>query len=131
MSTTHGKEGVVKIGANTIGEVKSFSFTEQLSTADDTQLSDSAETHKAGRSSWTGEVECHFDSGDTNGQNAATIGASITANFYPEGASPSDKYKTGTATIVNRAVSNPFDGIVSIRMQLKGNGALADATVGA
>lgn len=131
MSTTHGKEGTLKIGTNVLGELKNYSYTEQVSTSPDTQLSDTAETHKTGRSSWTGEAECHFDSGDTNGQAAAAIGASVTVNFYPEGGSNGDKYKTGTATIKNRTVTVPFDGITSIRFQLEGNGALADATVSA
>jgi hypothetical protein len=131
MSTTHGKEGTLKVGANAVGELKNFSFTEQVTTADDTALGDAAETHKVGRSSWTGEAECHFDSGDTNGQNALSIGASVTANFYPEGDGSGDKYRTGTASVINRTVTNPFDGIVAIRVQLKGNGALGSATVGA
>jgi hypothetical protein len=57
MATHHGKEGVVKTGANITGEVTSFTLETSADVVEDTALSDSAKTFLAGRTSFSGTVD--------------------------------------------------------------------------
>jgi lipopolysaccharide biosynthesis protein len=129
MATHHGNEGTVKIGSNTLAEIDSFQMTETANVADDTAMGDAWETHVGGgASAWTGQVDCHWDETDTNGQVALTIGASVTLNMYPEGASAGDKYYSGTATVTQISRQNTRTGVVSASFQFRGNGALSLST---
>lgn len=124
-----GSEGTVKIGSNAIAEIKGWEINESANTIDDTELSDSAETHQVGTTSWTASVDCYWDETDTNGQMAMTIGASVTLNLYPEGATSADTYYTGTATVVGIGRAAAINGMVGANYQLKGTGALTKGTV--
>jgi hypothetical protein len=43
-----------------------------------------------------------WDETDTHGQQAMTVGSSITFNGYPEGSSSGDTYKTAAAIVESR-----------------------------
>lgn len=129
MGTHHGKDGVVKVGSDTIAEVKEFNVESSVEITDDTAMGDAWKTHKAGQKSWSGSLNCQWDETDTTGQEALTEGASVTLNLYPEGAGSGAKYLTGTATISNITVAAAMDGIVARNFQFTGSGALAWATV--
>jgi hypothetical protein len=131
MGTHHGKDGVVKVGANAVAEVQEFSVEESVETADDTAMGDASEQHLVGITSWNGSMRCHWSETDTNGQQALTIGASVTLNLYPEGAGAGATYKTGTATITRVGLAASRNGIVTRDFSFKGNGALSETTVGA
>jgi len=73
-----GSEGVVKVASATIAEVRGWTITESANTIDDTILSDTAETHQGGTTSWSAQITTFWDETDTSGQMAMTIGASIT-----------------------------------------------------
>lgn len=128
MSTHHGKEGVVKFGANTVAEVTEFTVEEEIDTADTTVMGSVAKTHKPGIPGWSGSLSCFWDEDDTTGQAAATIGASLTTNLYPEGTATGAKYLSGTATITGVSVGVAKDGIDTRTIQFLGNGALSHAT---
>ena len=129
MGTHIGNEGSVKIGANTLAEVKSFTVTERAAVADDSELSDAWDTHLVGSKSWEGQVTCGFDETDTNGQEALTPGASVTLNLYPEGTASGDWYLTGTATVTEIGHSQTRNGQVERTFRFQGNGALTRTTV--
>jgi len=129
MATHAGKEGLVQIGANTVAEVTDWSIEESMNPIDDTELSDTARTHKAGTTTWTGNLTCHRDETDTNGQGALTIGASVTFNLYPEGNTSGDTYKTGTASVTKIGLSTAIDGLVEVTFEFLGNRALSESTV--
>lgn len=132
MATHWGNEGVVKLGANTVAEVTDFEFTETVTTIDDTSMGDTYKSHIAGSGikEWSGSMTCHWDETDTNGQAAMTVGASVTLNLYPEGATSGDTYWSGTATITSRAQSQKMDGeTIKATFQFQGNGALSRNTV--
>lgn len=131
MTTHHGNEGKVKLSNNAVGEIKNFTVEQSVDTADDTAMGDSWRTHKVGHKSWTASVECHFDPADTNGQAVLDIGASVTFNAYAIGDGSGAKYLSGTATVTGQSISTPMDDTVSVSFTLQGNGALAEATVGA
>jgi len=129
MGTTHGKSGVVKVGVNTVAEVDQWSVRQTVDTADDTAQGDTAMTHLVGIPGWSGSLTCHWDATDTNGQQALSIGASVTLNLYPGGAGSGATYKSGTASITEIGITVTKNGVVSREFSFTGNGALAEATV--
>jgi predicted secreted protein len=128
MGTHHGNGGVVKVGSNTVAEVKEWQVSTKTETVDDSSMGDAWETHLVGKKSWTASANCHWDETDTNGQEALTDGASVTLNLYPEGTATGAKYLTGTATVEAIEIGVPQDGVVSRNFQFKGNGALTLST---
>lgn len=128
MATHTGSEGTVKVGANTIAEIRSYSIEQTADTVEDTTMGDAWRTHKTTLKAWTGTVDVFWDETDTNGQSALVVGAEVTANFYPEGASTGDAYLYGTAIVTGKTVSASFDGMVESTITLQGTGALTTGT---
>jgi hypothetical protein len=124
MANITGNAGKVEIGANTVAEVLSFSLTEGVNVIDDTVIADAADTHQVGTTNWSGSVSCFWDDSDTNGQEAMTIGASVTIHLVPEGAGTGNIDFNGTASItsIERAVAN--NAIVTANFSFQGSGAL-------
>jgi hypothetical protein len=129
MATHTGNEGVVKIGANTVAEVRSFTVTETAETVDDTVKGDTYRTKKVTFKSWTAEVGVLWDETDTSGQGAMTVGTEVTLNLYPEGDTSGDTYLTGQAIITEREITSDLDGLVEASLSCEGNGALTETTV--
>lgn len=131
MATHTGSEGTVRVGANTIAEIRSYSIEETSDTAEDTSMGDSYRTFKTTLKAWTASVDVFWDETDTNGQVAMTVGSEVTLNVYPEGASPavSEKYLTGTAIVTGKTVTASFDGMVESTITLQGTGTLTQATL--
>ena len=128
MATFRGNDGLVKNGVNQVAEVLDWSLSEAHNTIDDTVLGDTSSTHLGGLNSWSGSINCFWDDTDTLGQVAFTIGASVTLNLLPEGATTGDAEYTGTATIVGieRAIAN--DTTVTQSFTFTGNGELTIGT---
>ena len=129
MATHTGSEGTVKVGANAIAEIRSFSIEESADTLEDTTMGDTARTYKPSLTTYTGTIDVLWDETDTNGQNALTIGASVTLNLYPEGDASGDTYYTGAAIVTGRTINSSFDGLVEMSISVQGNGALTQTTV--
>lgn len=127
MATHTGSEGTLKVGANTIGEIRSFSISESADTLEDTSMGDAARTYKPSLTTFTGSVDVFWDELDA-GQVALVVGASVTFSAYPEGATAGDKYYTGTAIVTGLTVNSSFDGMVEASISLQGTGALTLAT---
>lgn len=128
MATHTGSEGTVKVGANAIAEIRSYSIEQTADTVEDTTMGDSYRTHKTTLKAWSGTVDVFWDETDTNGQVALTVGSEVTANFYPEGSSTGDSYLTGTAIVTGKTVSASFDGMVESTITLQGTGTLTTGT---
>jgi hypothetical protein len=129
MATHIGNEGVVQIGSSTvIAEVTGFSLTETAAVADDSALGDAADTHIPGSTSWSGEVSCHWDETDTNGQVTLRAGVSVTLKLMPEGSTTGDKIYTGTATVTSFSVNTARNDSVKATFSFTGNGALTLGT---
>jgi hypothetical protein len=129
MATHTGSEGTVKVGANAIAEIRSFSLEESADTLEDTTMGDTARTYKSSLTTFTGSVDVFWDETDTLGQGALTIGASVTLNVYPAGDDGGDTYYTGTAIVTGITRSSSFDGLVEASITVQGSGALTDTTV--
>jgi predicted secreted protein len=128
MATHTGSEGLIKIGADTLGELRSYSLETTGDTIEDTSMGDSARTYKSGLTAWSGTASLYFDEADT-AQVALTVGSSITIKVYFEGASSGDKFYEGTAIVTGKSVSASFDGLVESEISFTGTGALALSTV--
>lgn len=129
MATHTGSEGVIKSGANTVAEVRSYTIAETGDTIEDTSMGDAARTYKAGLKTWTATVEAFWDETDTNGQGSFDVGSSVTLNVYPEGSSSGDAYYSGTAIVTGKTINGTFDGMVEASFSLQGTGALSETTV--
>lgn len=129
MPTHTGSEGLLKVGANTVAEVRSYTISETGDTIEDTSMGDASRTYKAGLKTWTASVEAFWDEVDTNGQGALDVGSSVTLNVYPEGSSTGDVYYTGTALVTGKTVNATFDGMVEASFTLQGTGALSETTL--
>ncbi len=129
MANHKGSEGVVKVGANTVAEVRDWSLSETADTIEDTTMGDSARTRKPGLTSASGSITAFWDESDTTGQGAMTVGAEVTLNLYPEGATSGDTYATLSAIITEAGVSASFDGMVEATFSFEANGAVTWGTV--
>ena len=129
MATHKGSEGIVKVGSNSVAEIRSYSIEESADTLEDTSMGDSAKTYKASLTSFSGSLDVFWDETDTNGQGALSIGAEVTLNFYPEGDTAGDTYYTGSAIVTGVSRTGAFDGLVEASISVQGNGALTETTV--
>jgi hypothetical protein len=128
MATHTGSEGTVKIGSDTLGEIRSYTIESTGETIEDSTMGDSARTYKAGLTTFSATFEVYFDETDT-AQNAVDAGASITFSVYPEGDTAGDTYYTGSGIVTGRSITASFDGMVEMSLSVQGSGALTETTV--
>jgi len=128
MATHHGKEGVVKAGGTAVGELTSFTLETTGDVVEDTQLSDATKSFVAGRTSFSGTLEMHFDETDSP-QTSLVAGASIAFILLPEGDASGDRSFTGSGIVTGMSVNNSMDAIISRTVTFQGTGALTIGTV--
>lgn len=128
MATHHGKEGVVTAGGTAVGELTSFTIETTGDVVEDTQLSDSAKTFLAGRTSFSGTLEMNYDEADAQ-QETLTAGSSISFVLLPEGNTAGDQSFTGTGIVTGMSINNAMDAVVSRSVTFQGTGALTKSTV--
>ena len=129
MATHKGSEGVVKVGANTVAEIRSYTISESADTLEDTSMGDTARTYKSSLTTFTGSIDALWDETDTTGQGALTIGSEVTFAVYPEGDTAGDTYYSGTAIVTEVSRTGSFDGLVEASISVQGTGALTESTV--
>ncbi len=128
MATHHGKEGVVTAGGTAVGELTSFTLETTGDVVEDTSLTDSTKSFLAGRTSFSGSLEMHFDETDTP-QTTLVAGASISFILLPEGNASGDRSFSGTGIVTGMSVNNSMDAVVSRTVTFQGTGALTIGTV--
>lgn len=124
-----GAEGVIKVGSNTVAEVRGWSIEQQADVVEDTVLGDTWKTNKASLKSWSGSLSGWWDETDATGQTALAVGAEVTLNLYPEGATTGDAYFTGTAIVTSKSNKGEVGGMIEFEINFVGNGALSESTV--
>lgn len=130
MAVHKGSEGTVKVGANTIAEIRSYSLEESADTLETTSMGDTARTYLPSLTTFTGSVDVYWDETDTTGQGAlSVIGTEIVLNVYPEGDTSGDSYYTGSAIVTGVTRTASFDGMVEASISVQGTGALTSTTV--
>lgn len=128
MATFSGSGGVVKVGSDAIGEIRSYSVDETMDTLEDTSMGDTSRTYKASLKSFSGSCDVLFDDTDT-GQQAITVGSEVTMSFQMEGDTSGDHKLSGTVLITGRSISASYDGMVEASLSFQGTGALTEGTV--
>ena len=128
MATHHGKEGVVTVGGTGVGELTGFTLETTGDVVEDTALTDSTKSFVAGRTSFSGTLEMHFDETDTP-QTSLLAGASLAFILLPEGNASGDRSFTGTGIVTGMSVNNSMDAIISRTVTFQGTGALTIGTV--
>tara|TARA_Y100001951_G_scaffold13203_1_gene8505 strand:+ start:121 stop:510 length:390 start_codon:yes stop_codon:yes gene_type:complete len=129
MANHTGTSGLVKVGTNTIAEVRSFTINTTSELLEDTTLTDTSKSYQVGKKGATVSVECFWDETDTNGQIAIAEGSQVALNLYPEGADSGDYYFSGTWLISGNSISTPTDGIIEATFDATLTGALTRGTV--
>ena len=129
MSTHTGSSGLIKVGTNTVAEVRSFTLDTTAELLEDTALTDTSKTFQVGKKGATASVECFWDETDTNGQIAIAEGSQVTLYLYPEGADSGDYYFAGTWLVSGNSISTPTDGIIEATFDATLTGALTRGTV--
>jgi len=128
MATHHGKEGVVTVGGTAMGEVTSFTLETTGDVVEDTALSDGTKSFVAGRTSFSGTIEMHFDETDSQ-QETLIAGSSIAFVLLPEGNDSGDASYSGTGIVTGMSINNSMDAIVSRSVTFQGTGTLTIGTV--
>ena len=128
MATHHGKEGVVTAGGTAVGELTGFTLETTGDVVEDTALTDSTKSFVAGRTSFSGTLEMHYDEADAQ-QETLTAGSSIAFILLPEGNASGDRSFSGTGIVTGMSVNNSMDAIVSRSVTFQGTGALTKGTV--
>jgi len=116
-----GKDGVIKVGANAIGEVKSFELNTSAELIEASIIGSDWSESIAGLLSWEISVEAYYDPADT-AQAQLVEGAEVTFNVYPAGVGVELLSGSGMVTAVSIAVAN--DNVVSYNITAKGDGEL-------
>ena len=128
MATHHGKEGVVTAGGTGIGELTGFTLETTGDVVEDTALTAATKSFVAGRTSFSGTLEMHYDETDSP-QQTLTAGSSISFILLPEGNSSGDESFTGTGIVTGMSVTNGMDAIISRSVTFQGTGTLTRGTV--
>ena len=128
MATHHGKEGVVTAGGTGVGELTGFTLETTGDVVEDTALTDATKSFVAGRTSFSGTLEMHFDETDSP-QTSLTAGSSIAFILLPEGNASGDRSFSGTGIVTGMSVNNSMDAIISRTVTFQGTGALTIGTV--
>ena len=127
MAVHHGKSGEVAIGGTGVGELTSFTLETTGDVVESTKMADAAKTFVAGRTSFSGTLEMHFDETDS-AQPQMTAGTSLTFKLLPEGSSSGDRSFEGSGIVTGMSVNQPMDGIVARSVTFQGTGALTIGT---
>jgi len=111
-----------------MGEVTSFTLETTGDVVEDTALSDGTKSFVAGRTSFSGTIEMHFDETDSQ-QETLIAGSSIAFVLLPEGNDSGDASYSGTGIVTGMSINNSMDAIVSRSVTFQGTGALTVGTV--
>ncbi len=128
MATLVGKDGVVKIGSNAIGEIRSYSIEQTMDVIEDSVIGDTDRTYTSGLKSFSGSMDVFFD--DTNtGQLDVQVGDTGTISVQVEGDTSGDHKLSGSILVTGRTITASFDGMVEASVSFQGSGALTEGTV--
>lgn len=128
MATLVGKDGVVKIGSNAIGEIRTYSIEQSMDVIEDSTIGDTDRTYASGLKTFSGSMDVYFDDTDT-GQLDVQVGDTGTINVQVEGDTTGDHQLSGSILVTGRTITASFDGMVEASISFQGTGALTEGTV--
>ena len=128
MATAKGNAGTVRIGANAIAEIQSWTLEQDTEMIEDTSMGDSDRTFVAGLAGWRGTLDCWWNALDTNGQELLNNGETATLRLNPGGTASTQIYYEGTVFISNLSRTGEKEGsMVGVSFSFQGSGALTQA----
>lgn len=128
MATHKGKEGVIKIGTQVVGEVKSFDLTVTANEVDTSTMGSNWTGVDSTQNSWSASIAMFWDPDDA-GQDLIVIGTKVAAKLYPQGSTTGLVEHSGSALVTEVGEAQAHDNIVERTVKLKGDGALTTAAV--
>ena len=121
MAVHIGRDGVVKVGALVVAELRSFSVEETGDTVEDTVMTDTARTFVPTLTSFSGSADVYWDETDA-GQSALVLNTQVVMDFSPDGVTS----YTGNAIVTGVSRSASFDGMVEASISFQGTGPLTE-----
>ena len=124
-----GEQGVVKIGANTVASVRSFTIDQEQAVVETTVMGgNGARSYLPSLNQFSGSMDVYYDDSDTAQQAILTnIQATGTSNvaieLYPSGTTTGAKL-SGNIIITGHSITSSMDGVVEASITFQGDGAL-------
>ena len=128
MAVHLASEGVVTVGGNVVGSLRSYSLDTAAETVDQSILTSASKVLKAGSLSYSGSIEALWDETDA-AQLAAYEGQTVTLAVLPEGNTSGDYSYSVSALINSVSISGAIDDSVAISIGWTGSGDLTRGTV--
>ncbi|MEN8196336.1 MAG: hypothetical protein ABFS30_07445 [Pseudomonadota bacterium] len=128
MAKLNGKDGVCKVGANDVLNLRAWSFEESAPTLDAGVMGETFQDQRVGIPGNSGTMSALLDPADT-AQDALTVGAQVTLQMYPEDDLSGDVYYEVTANVVKRGVTTDRGDMVSVDFDWVGSSAITENTV--
>jgi len=129
MANLLGNNGEVTVAGTAVVNLLDFSWDSGVAIVDNTPLGATADTHLVGTVNHNGSMNCLFDSADTTGQEACTIGASLAIIWLPEGDTVGKPSYTSTATISSVGIAVAKNTVITRSFGLTINGDITIGTV--
>lgn len=127
MAIQKGNAGIIKIGSNAFGEMRSYSIEHNSDTIESSKMGSTFKTYETGLTDFTASIEGYWDEDDTV-QSAMTAGALVTLIFFPEGDASGTTRYTGSAIVTGISRSASHDGLVECSFSVQGTSALTTTT---
>ena len=138
MSTFTGQSGVIKIGSDIVGELRSFTIEQTQDTIETTAMQAAGNSstpvsrvYKPGLSTFTISGDVYFDGDNTaqasleGGLDEGGLGTALVFKVSPAGNGASDgKAFQGSAIMTSFSVSSSVDGAVEASFAAQGTGDL-------
>ena len=128
MAVHLASEGVVTVGGNVVGSLRSYSLDTAAETVDQSILTSASKVLKAGSLSYSGSIEALWDETDA-AQLAAYEGQTVTLAVLPEGNTSGDYSYSVSAIINSVSISGAIDDSVAVSIGWSSSGDLTRGTV--
>jgi predicted secreted protein len=124
MSTVLGKAGFLRVSTLTVLELRGYTLNHTSDTVEDTVIGDNYKTRKATLLDWRISGDLYLNASD-GGQNALTIGSTVTVDLYPAGVTAGLRRFVGQAIVTSFDPQARHDGMVEVPFTAEGTGALS------
>ena len=128
MAVHLASEGVVTVGGNVVGSLRSYSLDTAAETVDQSILTSASKVLKAGSLSYSGSIEALWDETDA-AQLAAYESQTVTLAVLPEGNTSGDYSYSVSAIINSVSISGAIDDSVAVSIGWSSSGDLTRGTV--
>jgi predicted secreted protein len=124
MSTVLGKAGFLRVSTLTVLELRGYTLNHTSDTVEDTVIGDNFKTRLATQQEWGVSGDLYFNAADA-GQNALTVGSTVTLDLYPAGVTAGLRRYIGQAIITSVDPQARHDGMVEVPFSAEGTGTLS------